>query len=370
MTDSLSDSIDAAEREATVLDDQMVVENAAVYRWLRAHEVRSRRYPHLVFGDQPLPPAWRAQVVSFGNQGVAHQFLQPFKADPYAMSILRRLGSPPVQGGESDDAVLTRLSFGLVRREIWALTPKPVQNSMVGKTDAAVFDALNPRFGTNIDFAAIAKLEGGQWRRGYVPMSRGGVVIGASGMTIASGFDIGQWGEPDLRRMGLADTLIVKLKPFCQHSFKGKTKAQVAKLVAELGAVPEISKADADQIDGAVFAEILRSAIADWDRLRSADVPGFKSMPGAWQTVWLSRNYQEGRRPRSGSAIAFRKAAVEGRWTDAIRQLRGYSEYTERANAEADTLGRQVPPPVMRAPSPPGVPGSQFPLTGPQIRLP
>lgn len=346
MSDNLSDAIKVAESRATILDDPTVVENSAVYHWLGAHEIHTGSYHHLVLGDQMLSPAWRKETLKFSNRDAADHFIRQFRHHHQVVSALRQwlTSSMAMLPGESDDAFLNRLSGALAGGQVWAITSARMpRNDFVGKTDPKVFAALNPKFGTKIDFKAIAKLEGGQWRRGYVPMSKAGIVIGASGMTIASGFDIGQWSAKQLPALGIPPKIVAKLAPFCGQSFRNLTKLQVAKKVAQLGPVPEIEKPEADLIDGIIFSAILRAAIADWDRLRSPRVPAFNNLPGGWQTVWLSRNYQEGPRPKSKSAQTFRKAALEGHWEDAIKALKGYTEYTQRATTEANTLAEQTP---------------------------
>jgi hypothetical protein len=51
----------------------------------------------------------------------------------------------------------------------------------------------------NIDFAFLSGLEGGCKTTGYVPASS----VSQSGVTIATGFDLGQRTEADLTRLGV-----------------------------------------------------------------------------------------------------------------------------------------------------------------------
>ena len=209
-----------------------------------------------------------------------------------------------------------------------------------------MFEAINPRFGTAIDFQYIATLEGNQRLRGYVPFKRGGVVAGRSGMTVASGFDVGQWSMPELTAMGLPTPLLDKLKPFVHVNFKHLNKSHVAAEVAKLGPVPILTKAEADLCDGSVFSTILGQAQKEWDRKRAKDVPAFNALPAGWQTVWLSRFYQEGPATHVALGRTFRAHALAGEWDDAITSLSSYTEYRERAKAEADLLAADVPPPL------------------------
>ena len=72
-----------------------------------------------------------------------------------------------------------------------------------------------------IDWGFIAELEGESRTEGYVPTERGtGKVLGHSGVTVGTGFDLGQHGEADLRRMGISEELITKLHPYLQLQVK------------------------------------------------------------------------------------------------------------------------------------------------------
>jgi len=62
----------------------------------------------------------------------------------------------------------------------------------------------------NIDYDFIRNLEGGCKTTGYVPVSK----KNKSGVTIATGFDLGQRNENDLKSLKLDATLITKFKPY------------------------------------------------------------------------------------------------------------------------------------------------------------
>ena len=262
-------------------------------------------------------------------------------------------------GTLSDAQVLNILASNLVGGRAWVIElPRgDLKSRFVSKTSSAVFAPLNARFGTKVDFAFIASLEGDQWLRGYVPM-KNGKVLGKSGMTVASGFDLGQWTPSELQQLGLPAALMNKIQPFASpHRFKGMNKAQVAAIVTQLGPVPELTKDEADLCDGAVFGKILGDAIRAWNSAKGPAVPLYGKLPAGWQTVWLSRVYQEGPSPRSSDAIAFRKEATSGNWQKAIDKLRAYTDYKKRATAEADLLAKELPAPVASGPM------SQTPLS-------
>ena len=65
-----------------------------------------------------------------------------------------------------------------------------------------------------IDYKFIGELEGGRLTKGYVPAP----TVSRSGVTIATGFDLGQRNENDLKSLNLSVGLIDKLKPYAGHS--------------------------------------------------------------------------------------------------------------------------------------------------------
>lgn len=61
-----------------------------------------------------------------------------------------------------------------------------------------------------INYNFLSDREGGQKLLAYVPDSKGS----KSGVTVATGFDLGQRNEADLKRLKLSKILIDKLKPY------------------------------------------------------------------------------------------------------------------------------------------------------------
>ncbi|HED35640.1 MAG TPA: hypothetical protein ENJ08_15715 [Gammaproteobacteria bacterium] len=72
----------------------------------------------------------------------------------------------------------------------------------------------------SIDFKFISKLEGGSKTKGYVPAAG----VSKSGVTIATGFDLGARSESDINKMSISATLRKKLKPYA-----GKQKQDAVK---------------------------------------------------------------------------------------------------------------------------------------------
>ncbi|MFT6386702.1 MAG: hypothetical protein ACJAUP_000070 [Cellvibrionaceae bacterium] len=69
-----------------------------------------------------------------------------------------------------------------------------------------------------IDYKFLSDLQGGSKKQGYVPAAG----VSKSGVTIATGFDLGQRKEEeaDLTGLGLSGTLVTKLKPYLGKNLK------------------------------------------------------------------------------------------------------------------------------------------------------
>lgn len=349
---SLAAAVSGADSELTVLDDRLDAEEHATFMWLRAHQLRG--YPHhrVVIGTDQLPAAWVDRKKKFTNAHSVELYLRHFLHNHAAMHSLQTVARSldaalPAQA--TDAQVIASMAASVFNGRAWVLElpTHDLKSRFIAKTSPAAFAPLNPRYGTKVDFAFIAAREGDQWLRGYIPMSKG-KVLGKSGMTVASGFDIGQWSTDELDKLKFPDALMAKIKMFASpNRFKGMTRAEVVKKVGQLGPVPELTKDEADLCDGAVFSKILGDAITAWNSSTDFGVPKFTALPGGWQTVWLSRVYQEGSNPRSVEAIRFRNTATAGDWQGAITKLRAYTGFTKtRANQEADLLAKELPPPM------------------------
>src|SRR5215510_13912332 len=95
----------------------------------------------------------------------------------------------------------------------------------------------------NIDYNFLSAREGGCITTGYVPNPTGS----KSGVTLATGFDLGARTEADLTRLGLSSSLVAKLKPYLGK--KGSDAVDALKNAPLSVTLPE-----ARQIDKASFA--------------------------------------------------------------------------------------------------------------------
>ncbi len=179
-----------------------------------------------------------------------------------------------------------------------------------------------------VDYAFLSELEGGCRTTGYVPAAG----VSRSGVTIATGFDLGQREEADLLRLDFPAPLIARLAPYLG---KQGRKAQQFLQRNPL----EISEEEARQIDAAVINDHL-------ERLRERYVSApdnaqrvpFTRLPPAAQTVIASVSFQYGlaldrRTPR------FWRAATAQDWDAAVAELEDFGDdYPTRRQREAALL--------------------------------
>lgn len=201
-----------------------------------------------------------------------------------------------------------------------------------------VWQPLNQQFGSRIDFAAVSQFEGKQRLDGYVPMSKG-QVAGRSGVTIATGWDIGQMNKQEIKALNLPPALEQKVLPYA-----GKVKGEA---VEALQAQPlAISRDEANLIDQKIKAKHLDAAIRSWDAGKDGQPPTvkFAELTSAQQTVLFSRTFHQGvGMANTATARDFYAAAQRGDWQQAEAELRDYPAakagwYKNRVNAEADLL--------------------------------
>jgi hypothetical protein len=95
----------------------------------------------------------------------------------------------------------------------------------------------------NVDYTFLSAREGGCKTSGYVPAAANS----DSGVTIATGFDLGQRSEADLKGLGLSSGLIAKLKPYL-----GKRKKDAVDALKN--APLTVTATEAQEVDKASFA--------------------------------------------------------------------------------------------------------------------
>ena len=177
-----------------------------------------------------------------------------------------------------------------------------------------------------IDYAFIAELEGNS-TTGYVPNPETSI----SGVTIASGFDLGQRDDDELDK-AFEPTLAVKLKPYT-----GMIKAEA---VACLQANPlQVSEAEAETINRYAHSQAEQSIRNQWQN--SDAINPFDALPDQCQTVVASVSFQYGNLA-SRTPNFWRQVTAED-WDGAEANLRNFGDaYGTRRNKEADLLATRA----------------------------
>jgi hypothetical protein len=216
----------------------------------------------------------------------------------------------------------------------------------IQQTDPRVWAELNAEFGTQVDFSKVAQFEGGQWLHGYIPKDpKTGAVLGQSGLTIATGFDVGQFSVQQIKTFHFGPIIEQILLPYAGL----KRDAAVAKLdeaTKRDGHGPTLTKAEADLIDKVIKGYHLRAAKGSWNSSKPATTAKFEELTVAQQTVIFSRTFHQGpAMPKTKVAHKFYEAAQNGQWEEAEKALRAYAVkdhyYQQRVNTEADLLERE-----------------------------
>ncbi|MFL1483206.1 pesticin C-terminus-like muramidase [Marinobacter sp. LN3S78] len=185
----------------------------------------------------------------------------------------------------------------------------------------------------NIDYSFISDLEGGRVLRAYVPNPGGS----NSGVTVATGFDLGQRNEADLQRLGLSQSLITKLKPYL--SIKS---VQAGRFLANNPLT--ITPMESEVIDRAVKAGQVRQLQSLYAGApNNKNKVAFSTLPEEAQTVIASVAFQYG----TGLNIktpGFWDAVTSQDWKRTVEELRDFKDaYPTRRNKEADLLERILP---------------------------
>lgn len=176
----------------------------------------------------------------------------------------------------------------------------------------------------DVDWGFISDREGGQALEGYVPEPE----VSKSGVTIGTGFDIGQRTADDIDAMDIPDTLKEKLKPYAEL-----TKQDAVDYLAENPLT--ITSEEATALDKAVKQKALDTLIQRYDNATTGTK--FAELPQQMQTVMASVEFQYG--SMASKTPSFWKMVTEQRWDDAIAELRDFGDkYPTRRGLEADLL--------------------------------
>lgn len=187
-------------------------------------------------------------------------------------------------------------------------------------------------------------MRGGQRAKGYLPIhttgEHKGEVIGQSGITFATGFDVGQLDKADLKRYSFPKDIEDKLLPFVS------AKKEAARKLLPLAQKTVLSAQQLNLIDFKVKGVHLQSAIRSWDSRKQKGTPSFCELSPAQQTVLLSRTFHQGTgMPTVPVSQKFYQAALKNSWVAAENHLRSYhvtdKSYLNRVHNEADLLKKE-----------------------------
>jgi hypothetical protein len=174
-----------------------------------------------------------------------------------------------------------------------------------------------------IDFNFISKIEGGRKTKGYVPDPEGR----RSGVTIATGVDLGQMGENDLSRLNLSPDLKDKLRPYL-----GRIKFEAVSLLENLPL--QITPVEAKLIDKEVKSRFVHGLERKFNQAANT---AFEELPDGVQTVVASVTFQDG--DLRSATPNFWCQITTGDWQGAYQNLRNFGDsYSTRRNKEADLL--------------------------------
>lgn len=195
----------------------------------------------------------------------------------------------------------------------------PIEESIA--EDVATHVALL-KPGIKIDWQFIGELEGSR-TKGYVPDAG----ASNSGVTIASGLDIGQRDRAGLEALGLPREIVVKLAPYC-----GKRGSDAVALLAKKPL--EIMSSEESVINKLVHAHFTEQLIGDYD---GASKLRLEEIPREAQTVIASIQFQYGSIKKKQRK--FWSHVVVQDWRGAIDELGKFGQrYKTRRCKEQERL--------------------------------
>ena len=178
-----------------------------------------------------------------------------------------------------------------------------------------------PIAGKELDLERREKMEA--MKRGVPPPQR--KRANNSGVTIGSGFDLGQTSADEMRGMGFDESFIQKCAPYI-----GKKRVAADDELRKRPLV--LTDKEIDQVNDIVMMDKAQKSIQDWDsriaRLKKTmpNAPFFHEMNSAQQTIVFSRYYQQGTRwhQRRANKPMF-ESMQRNDWETVNRQMQGLS---------------------------------------------
>lgn len=195
----------------------------------------------------------------------------------------------------------------------------------------------------SIDWKFISEQEGSQKLVGYIPSTPG--FTNQSGVTIATGFDIGQHSAPQLRNLFGSTPLFKKLSPYANLKQASARKALAQQPL-------NITAAEALQIDTAIKHRKTSILILKYDsaiqikrqRFPKHNLLDFSQLPQEAATVIASVAFQYGIE-LSSSTPKFWEQITDQDWKAVHTNLLNFGDaYPSRRRREADYLSPLLAP--------------------------
>ncbi len=202
----------------------------------------------------------------------------------------------------------------------------------------------------DLDFSFLEKHEGKKRLYGYVPQctqktidkgrpiclnKKAGDVIGRSGVTVSTGFDLGQFNEADLRRIGINQALITKLSPFLT---KKKKEALTAlgdfekKNNLKFTITPAEEREISNKLKSKYYADVQNAMEKKYGE------GSFKSLPTNAKTAVFSMLYQFGIATDNAEVKKAIDAIMKKDYSTASTDLKKVKSYSDRRKDEAKLL--------------------------------
>ena len=187
-----------------------------------------------------------------------------------------------------------------------------------------------------IDWDWIGNLEKKGVEIGYVPIDkRTGKIVGTSGVTIATGVDLGTKDRKFFEDIGVSEGIILKLEPFFQ--LKGEEALKNAKKL-------ELFASEVKELDTAIRKKYTNDVINAYEKDSGKN---FEDLTSAQQTIIASVASQNGL--ERTTSYDFWDQVLNDEWDDAIANLRDWdgtgkpSQTQTRRDKEADLLEGKSP---------------------------
>ncbi|MEA5533108.1 pesticin C-terminus-like muramidase, partial [Crocosphaera sp. XPORK-15E] len=185
-----------------------------------------------------------------------------------------------------------------------------------------------------INWQFISDLEGGRKLQAYIP-KQNDQVIDKSGVTIATGFDLGSHSEAELKKLGFSTELIDKFKPFL--GIKGEAaNTKLQEYIAQ-GNTLVITEEEAKSIDILKKVSMIEQLETKYNNA-SFGVK-FKELSESAQTAIASVAFQYG----INGAPTFQNYATQQDWQNVVQELHKFGDkYPTRRRKEAYQLAESI----------------------------